>query len=141
MNLSIKKYFVSFLRKIVSTCQFYLSLGGFEILALDLAFSDLFSHWKQKSYVKFLVQLNFYLPYTWNSFQCFELLPLVFHLGRYCVLRNTIRNSNFVIRDAFLDISQRIALKQTIFFPLKHCVKYARIRVFSPVFSCIKTES
>ena len=113
-------------------CIANLGLSGFEILVLDLAFSVLFSHWKQKSYVKFPVQCNFYLPYIWNSFQCFELLPLVFHPGRYCVLRNIILNSNFLIQDAFLDISQSIALMQRKFFPIKHCVKYARIRIFSP---------
>ena len=136
MNLSIKKYFVSFLRKFKIDDCFNLSilsrLTRFEVLALDLAFFVLCSYWKQKSYVKFPVQCNFYLLYIWNSFQCFELLPFVFHPGRYCVLRNTILNSNFLIRDAFRDISQSIGLKQRKFFPLKHCIKYARIRVFSP---------
>ena len=99
-------------------CQFSLGLGGFEILTLDLTFLFLFSHWKQKIYVKFLFQSSFYLPYIWNSFQYFEILPLFFYPGWYRVSWNTILNSNFPIQHAFLDISQGIALNQRKFFYL-----------------------
>ena len=132
----IKKYFVSFLRKLkIDDCfnlstssrlrRFWNSCTGSCILR------PLFSL-KTEKLCGISSQCNFYLPYIWNSFQCFELLTLIFHPGQYYVLRNTILNSNFLIQDAFLDISQSIALTQRKSFPLKHCVKYARMQVFSP---------
>ena len=140
MNWFIRRYFVSFLRK-YKTDDCHVSilsrLRRFWNSCTRFAFLFFFSHWKQKSYVKFTVQCSLYLPYIWNSFRYFQIIPLFLTLMISCSLEhhnrvpwNTILNSNFPIRDVFFAISQRIALKQIKFFSLEHCIKYARIRVF-----------
>lgn len=78
---------------------------------------------------KFKINDRFNLSFLSRSWS-FEIAPLVSYAVCIVLFGYTIRNSNFLIRDALLDIFQGIALQQRMFFSFETLSKICQGKSF-----------